>query len=161
MIRSLRALPVLLLLAACTTGRPAPGIPEPSAPEPSGRGTSSDATRLVAQADELAGHGQVQEAYRVYERVLQEYPADPSAPSALYALGRLQAAPRNPLRNYRAAHAAFSRLLADYPQSRWEGEARAWRAVLEDLLAREEESARLRAQIERLRRTDLDLERRR
>jgi hypothetical protein len=32
--------------------------------------------------------------------------------------------------------------------------------VLTDLLAREDESARLRAQIERLRRTDLDLERR-
>jgi len=54
-------------------------------------------------------------------------------------------------------------------------EARAWRAVIGDLIAREEdatrlkedawrlkeETARLKTQIERLRRTDLDLERRR
>jgi hypothetical protein len=32
--------------------------------------------------------------------------------------------------------------------------------VLADLIAREDEAARLKAQIERLRRTDLDLERR-
>ena len=144
MIRGLRALPLLLLLAACGT---APA---------SFRG----AARLVAHADDLAEQGHVQEASHAYERVVREYPTDPAAAAALYGLGRLQAAPASPLRNYRAAHATFSRLLAEYPQSRWEREARAWRAVLGDLLAREEESTRLRAQIERLRRTDLDLERR-
>jgi outer membrane protein assembly factor BamD (BamD/ComL family) len=144
MIRGLRALPLLLLLAACST-TPA-----------SFRG----AARLVAHADDLAEQGHVQEASHAYERVVREYPTDPAAAAALYGLGRLQAAPASPLRNYRAAHATFSRLLAEYPQSRWEREARAWRAVLADLLAREEESTRLRAQIERLRRTDLDLERR-
>jgi tetratricopeptide (TPR) repeat protein len=144
MIRGLRALPLLLLLAACST---APA---------SFRGAGP----LVAHADDLAEQGHVQEAYHAYERVVREYPTDPAAASALYGLGRLQAAPASPLRSYRAAHATFSRLLAEYPQSRWEREARAWRAVLADLLAREEESARLRAQIERLRRTDLDLERR-
>jgi outer membrane protein assembly factor BamD (BamD/ComL family) len=144
MIRGLRALPLLLLLAACST---APA---------SFRGPG----RLVAHADDLAEQGQVQEASRLYGRVMREYPADPAAASALYGLGRLQAAPASPLRNYRAAHATFSRLLAEYPQSRWEREARAWRAVLGELLAREEESTRLRSQIERLRRSDLDLERR-
>jgi outer membrane protein assembly factor BamD (BamD/ComL family) len=144
MIRGLRALPLLLLLAACST---APA-------------SFQSAGRLVAHADDLAEQGQVQEAYHVYERVVREYPTDPATASALYGLGRLQAAP-GPLRSYRAAHATFSRLLTEYPQSRWEHEARAWRAVLGDLLAREEETARLRSQIERLRRTDLDLERRR
>ena len=144
MIRGLRALPLLLLLAACST-----------APT-SFRGPG----RLVEDADDLAEQGRAQEASRVYERVMREYPADPAAAAALYGLGRLQAAPASPLRNYRAAHATFSRLLAEYPQSRWEREARAWRAVLGELLAREEESTRLRSQIERLRRSDLDLERR-
>ena len=144
MIRGLRALPLLLLLAACSI---APA---------SFRG----AARLVAHADDLAEQGHVQEAYHAYERVVREHPRDPAAAAALYGLGRLQAAPASPLRSYRAAHATFSRLLTEYPQSRWEREARAWRAVLADLLAREDESARLRAQIERLRRTDLDLERR-
>ena len=144
MSRGLRALLLVLLLAGCSTA---------SAPlrEPG---------RLLAHADDLAEQGQVQEAYRVYERVVREYPADPAAASALYGLGRLQAEPASPLRSYRAAHATFSRLLAEHPQSRWEREARAWQAVLGDLLAREEESTRLRSQIERLRRSDLDLERR-
>ncbi len=55
----------------------------------------------------------------------------------------------------------FSRLVIDYAQSRWAADARAWRGTLGDLLAREEESARLKAQIERLRRIELDPERRR
>ncbi|MGH7420700.1 MAG: tetratricopeptide repeat protein, partial [Candidatus Rokuibacteriota bacterium] len=97
----------------------------------------------------------------LYERALREHPGDPAGASALYRLGRLRADPASGLRNYRAAHRAFSRLLADYPGSGWEAEARAWRAVVGDLLAREEEATRLKTQIERLRRTDLDLERRR
>jgi TolA-binding protein len=156
MTRGLRALPILLLLVACSTARPTPwtgGSP--------GRVGSGAATRMVGYADDLVERGEVQEAFRVYERVLHDYPADPASASALYWLGRLQAAPESQLRNYRAAHAAFSRLLSEYPQSRWESEARAWRAVLGDLLAREEEAARVKIQLERLRRTDLDLERRR
>lgn len=156
-------LPLLLVLAsACSTARPAPApSPSPWIVEPRDRGGAATAARLVAQADELVDQGQGQAAYSLYERVLREHPNDPAAATALYGLGRLQADPASRLRNYRAAHAAFSRLLAEHPQSRWEAEARAWRAVLRELLGREDESARLKAQIERLRQTDLDLERRR
>ena len=156
MTRGLRALPILLLLVACSTAQPTPWTGGPP-----GRGGSGAATRMVGYADDLVERGEVQEAFRVYERVLHDYPADPASASALYWLGRLQASPESQLRNYRAAHVAFSRLLSEYPQSRWESEARAWRAVLGDLIAREDDTARLRAQLERLRRTDLDLERRR
>jgi len=156
MTRGLRALPILLLLVACSTAQPTPWTGGPP-----GRGGSGAATRMVGYADDLVERGEEQEAFRVYERVLHDYPADPASASALYWLGRLQAAPEGQLRNYRAAHAAFSRLLSEYPQSRWESEARAWRAVLGDLLAREEETTRVKIQLERLRRTDLDLERRR
>lgn len=155
MTRGLRALPIVLLLVACSTTRPTPGRGDHA-----GRDASGAAARMVGYADDLAGRGEVQEAFRVYERVLRDYPADPASATALYRLGRLQAAPGSALRSYRAAHTAFSRLLADYPQSRWESEARAWRAVLGDLLAHEEETARVKTQLERLRRTDLDLERR-
>ena len=155
------ALPLLLVLAsACTTARPSPR-PSPWTVEPHERGRSSAAARLIAQADDLVERGQAQAACGVYERVLREHPEDPAGATALYGLGRLQADPASRLRNYRAAHAAFSRLLVEYPHSRWDAEARAWRAVLRDLLAREEESARFKSQIERLRQTDLDLERRR
>ena len=144
------------MLVACGTARPSPGPAGALRPR-----RVRAATGLVGQADDLVERGEAQEALRAYERVLREYPADPASASALYGLGRLQAAPAGLLRNYRAAHAAFSRLLSEYPQSRWESEARAWRAVLGDLLAREEETARLRASSSDLRRTDLELERRR
>jgi outer membrane protein assembly factor BamD (BamD/ComL family) len=164
--RRLRWVAPLLLLAvtACSTARPSPwGSTEPRDP-----GGSRPAVQLIAHADDLARRGQTRAALAAYERVLREHPGDPAGASALYSLGRLQADPAGGLRNYRAAQRAFSRLLADYPESRWEAEARTWQAVLGDLLAREaevarlkEEAVRLRTQIEQLRRTDLDLERRR
>ena len=171
--RRLRLVAPLLLLAvtACSTARPSPwGSMEPRDP-----GGSRPAVQLIAHADDLARRGQTRAALAAYERVLREHPGDPAGASALYGLGRLQADPAGGLRNYRAAQRAFSRLLADYPESRWEAEARTWQAVLGDLLAREaeaarlkeeaarlkEEAVRLRTQIEQLRRTDLDLERRR
>ena len=162
---------VLLAVSACSTTTPAPwGSTELRDP-----GSSRAAVQLIAHADDLALRGQARDALAAYERVLREHPGDPAGASALYGLGRLQMAPADGLRNYRAAHRAFSRLLADYPESRWEAEARAWRAVVSDLLAREEDAARLKedaarikeeaaqlkTQIERLRRTDLELERRR
>jgi tetratricopeptide (TPR) repeat protein len=162
---------VLLAVSACSTTTPSPwGSTELRDP-----GSSRAAVQLIAHADDLALRGQARAALAAYERVLREHPGDPAGASALYGLGRLQVAPADGLRNYRAAHRAFSRLLADYPESRWEAEARAWRAVISDLLAREEDAARLKedaarikeeaaqlkTQIERLRRTDLELERRR
>jgi outer membrane protein assembly factor BamD (BamD/ComL family) len=175
--RGLSALALLLLAAGCSTGW-----------VPSLRGPS-EAERLLARADALAGTGWEHAARALYEEVAREYPGDPAAASALYSLGRLQADRVCGFRNYRAAHAAFSRLLTDFPKSRWEADARAWRATLSDLLAREDEATRLRvqlqsreeqathlklqlqlreeetfglkAQLQQLRRVDLDLERRR
>ena len=157
--------PLLLLTAtACSTAPPSPG----GSTEPRDPGGLRAAGQLIAHADDLARRGQTRAALAAYEHVLREHPGDPAGASALYGLGRLQADPAGGLRNYRAAQRTFSRLLADYPESRWEAEARTWQAVLGDLLAREaeaarlkEEAVRLRTQIEQLRRTDLDLERRR
>ena len=163
---------LLLALSACSTTRPAPWS---TTAEPRDPGAARSAAQLVARADDLARSGQARAALVVYERALSEHPGDPAGAGALYGLGRLQADPAGGLRNYRAAHRAFSRLLTEYPESRWEAEARAWQGLLADLLAREAETARLkdeaarlkedatrlRLQIEQLRRTDLDLERRR
>ena len=164
--RRLRWVAPLLLLAAtaCSTAPSSPG----GSTEPRDPGGLRAAGQLIAHADDLARRGQTRAALAAYERVLREHPGDPAGASALFGLGRLQADPAGGLRNYRAAQRTFSRLLADYPESRWEAEARTWQAVLGDLLAREaeaarlkEEAVRLRTQIEQLRRTDLDLERRR
>jgi len=65
--------------------------------------------------------------------------------------------------------------LSEYPRSRWEPEARAWQATLTDLLVREDEARRANQRLqrsdedskraktnqERLKQTDIDLERRR
>ena len=161
---------LLLALAACTTTSPSRG----GGPEPRDPGGPRGAD-LVAQADDLARRGQARAAQATYERALREHPGTPAGASALYGLGRLHADPTGGLRNYRAAQRAFARLLAEYPESRWEADARTWQAVLGDLLAREaeaarlkedaarlkEETVRLKTRIEQLRRTDLDLERRR
>jgi hypothetical protein len=87
----------------------------------------------------------------------------------------LQADPTSGIRDYRAARGTFTRLLSEYPRSRWEAEARAWQATLTDLLIREDEarranqrsqrsdedSKRAKTNLERLKQTDMELERRR
>ncbi len=162
MSRTLRALPVLLLLTGCTASQPASrAVPPAAATGSTVHPRPGAAARLVAYGDELAARGETREAVLTYESVARDYPTDPSAADALYGLGRAQAGATGPARNYRAALTAFTRLLSEYPDSRWTADARAFKAVLNELLAREEETARLRTQIERLRRTDLELERRR
>jgi hypothetical protein len=83
----------------------------------------------------------------LYREVLREFPGDPAAAAALYGFGRLQADPAGGLRNYRAAYLVFSRLVTEYPGSRWAIEARVWQATLSDLLAREDETARTNLQL--------------
>jgi tetratricopeptide (TPR) repeat protein len=172
-VRRLRWIAPLLLLvvSGCSGANP----PLWARAEPRDPSAAHPALRLTSEGDDLARRGQAWAALAMYERVLREYPGDPAGAAALYGLGRLQTDPAGVLRSYRAAHRTFSRLLTEYPESRWEIEARAWRAVIGDLIAREEdaarfredawrlkeETARLKTQIERLRRTDLDLERRR
>ena len=147
---------VLLTAAACSAGRPA----QPVGVTPSEAGRARDAEQLLAQADGLAERGQARAAFAAYQRVLREYPGHPIGAAALYGLGRLQADPAGAMRSYPAALRAFSRLLAEYPGSRWETDARVWRALLADVMAREDEATQLKRQIEHLRRTDLELERR-
>lgn len=99
-------------------------------------------------------------------------PGDPA--ETLYRLGLLQADPTSGIRDYRAARATFTRLLSEYPRSRWDAEARAWQATLTDLLVREdeirrallrlqrseEESQRVKNNLEWLKQTEIEQERR-
>lgn len=103
----------------------------------------------------------------------RERSGDPA--EELYRLGLLQADPTSGIRDYRAARATFTRLLSEYPRSRWDAEARAWQATLTDLLVREDEarrallrlqrseeqSKRSKANLEWLRQTEIEQERRR
>jgi len=158
---------VLLLLFVSGCSAVGSFSPERSAP--------SEAGQLVTRADGVAKTGDVRAAQYLYQQVVREFPADPAAATALYRLGRLESDPTTGLRNYRAAYMAFAQLATEYPGSRWAFEARAWQAILSDLLARDDEAARmkqqlrwsqeeaagLRQQIQQLRSVDLSLERRR
>ena len=82
----------------------------------------------------------------------------PARAGALFGLGQLQADPAGPLRDYRVAYLTFGRVFAEHPRSRWEAEARVWRGILNELLARDDEAHRLRAQLQKLRRIEVDLD---
>jgi hypothetical protein len=158
----------LLLAFGCSSARGPVSVPVSVQPTP------PEAERLVARADALAEAGEGWAARYLYQRVLREFPDDPAVPAALHGLGRLETDPGRGFRNYRAAYSAFTRLVAEYPGSRWAADARAWQATLGDLLAyeeaaarmklqlrwREEEAAGLRLQIQQLKSIDLGLERR-
>ncbi|HET8577660.1 MAG TPA: hypothetical protein VFO18_11210 [Methylomirabilota bacterium] len=128
----------------------------------------SEAAQLVARADELVRDGRPSAARDLYDRVVREPARDAVHARALYSLARLYVDPSSGLRDYRAAQVALERLLAEYPKGEWEADARAWRAALAELLTREAEAAHLkheatkvRAELQRLKRIDLNLERRR
>ena len=114
--------------------------------------------RLVDRADGLAQGGDHAGARALYEQAVQEYPTSPWAPTALFRLARLEVSPESPLRNYRQAYGHFDRLVNEYPDSSHAGEARAWRDTLGQLLAREQEAARIRQDMERLKRVERRLE---
>ena len=146
------------------------------------------AAQLMADADELVREGRPSAARDLYDRVVREPARDAVHARALYNLARLYVSPSSEVHDRRAAHAAFGRLLTEYPTGEWESDARAWRGALAELLAREaeavrlkteatklradllageakatrlrEEAAKLRADLERLKRIDLNLERR-
>lgn len=139
------------------------------------RETRSEAAQLVGRADELVREGQPSSARDLYARIVAEAPGNAVHARALHSLARLYVDPASGLRDYRAAQLAFGRLLAEYPKSEWESEARAWQAALIELAAREaelvtreaeatrlkSEAAKLGADLQRLKRIDMNLERRR
>jgi hypothetical protein len=146
------------------------------------RETRSEAAQLVGRADELVREGQPSAARDLYAQIVAEAPRDAVHARALHSLARLYVDPASGLRDYRAAQLAFGRLLTEYPKSEWESEARAWQATLAELVAREAElvarkaelvtreaeaarlkteAAKLGADLQRLKRIDMNLERRR
>jgi TolA-binding protein len=139
-------------------GATLPAAASVPAPSPS-RAPRTEPAQLVERAGELAHDGKPVAARDLYERVVREYPGDPARAGALYALGQLQCDPASPFRDYRVSYATFGRLLAEYPRSTYEADARLWRATLSELLVREEEMARLRSQLQRLKRIEVELER--
>jgi hypothetical protein len=136
---------------------------------------ASASAHALRQAETLAREGKPGPAQELYLTIREQFPQDPAAPQALYRLGVLQADPLNPLKDYRAARATFTRLLAEYPRHPWDTDARAWQATLTELLLREDDARRLshrlrkaeedlvrmRTGLERLKHTDLENERRR
>lgn len=144
--------------------------------------TRSEAARMAGRADELVRDGQPSAARDLYARVVAEAARDAVHASALHSLARLYVDPASGLRDYRAAQLAFGRLLTEYPKGEWESEARAWQATLIELAARgtelaareaelvardaeatrlKLEAAKLGADLLRLKRIDMNLERRR
>ncbi len=124
--------------------------------KPEGR---SEPAQLVARADELVRQGQQSAARDLYARVVAGGARGAVHAQALYNLARLHVDPSSGLRDYRAAKLALAELVAR------EAELVVREA---ELVVRETEAARLRneaaklgADLQRLKRIDLNLERRR
>ncbi len=147
--------------------------------KPEGR---SESAQLLARADELVRQGQPGPARDLYAQVAAMPVRDAVHARALYNLARLYIDPSSRLRDYRAAKLAFERLLTEYPKGEWESDARAWQTALAELVAREadlaarqaelamreaetlrlkNEAAKLGADLQRLKRIELNFERRR
>ena len=98
-----------LALAVAAAGCAAVGGPGRAAPAPTG------ARRLVERGDELVRQGRHDAALELYAQVAAEQERDALHARAVHALARLRADPARGRPDYRAAHAAFDRLLTAYP----------------------------------------------
>jgi tetratricopeptide (TPR) repeat protein len=94
-----------------------------------------DPAREVARADELARAGAFREAEEAYRRVLDAPPRAGTTDRALLGLARLAATPENADRDPTQARALLDRLVREYPDSAWAADARAWRSLLDALVA--------------------------
>jgi hypothetical protein len=123
-----------------------------------GLGEGNAGARDVARAASLAAEGRPRDARQVYAAVIREHPKAPAAADALYGIAILQVEPKSPLRDYEAARTTFQRLLAEHPESPHAAEARAWRAALGEIERCSADAARLRQDMESLKRLDLEQE---
>jgi len=114
--------------------------------------------QLLGRADSLAEDGDAAGAQQLYRQIIREYPASPLTAQALFQLARLYMTPESPIRDYREAYRYFDQLLIEYPKSPNAAEARAWREALRELLARAQEAARVRQDLERLKKIDKERE---
>jgi len=174
----MRRLAVVLSLGAlcggCATAGELTSKPKESRPAPP--------PPMVAPADELLRRVHPLAALDLFTRIVAEPERDAAHARALFGLARLYTDPSSGLRDYRAALIAFDRLLKEYPTGEWEADARAWQAALTNLAAREvelearegelsvreaevarlrSEAARLGTDLQRLKKIDLNLERKR
>ena len=128
-----RVLPLILLLAACASGRGS-GLATPLPPD--------DTERLLRLAEREAQAGNDAEAARLFEEVLRR-PAGPAVTDrALVGLTRLLVDPESVTHDYRRAHVLAERLVREHPDSAHAAEARAWRDLLGSYLARGQELER-------------------
>ncbi len=72
-------------------------------------------------------------AVRDNQEILSSSPKTPPADEAMFNLGLIYAHPDYPRKDYRKSLGYFRRLLREYPQSAFAGEARIWAGILEDM----------------------------
>ena len=121
--------------------------------------TKSEADRMVSEAEEQIKNGAYPTAARLFEEVIKRFPNSPAHDRALYGLAHTLVLPENSGRDYRQAHLYFDRLVREHPESVYAADARAWRGLLSVYLARTEETERLKQDIERLKKIDIEMER--
>ena len=144
-----------LLLVTALACKPAQ-VPGPLV----GPAEPSPAQQELAAANELARGKDPRKARDRYLKIARDYPTDPAAAEALYALGLLRIEAKGAFRDYDAARVAFNRVLSEHPHSARSAEAHAWTTLLRELQKQEREAARLRGDLERVKKLDMELEQR-
>jgi outer membrane protein assembly factor BamD (BamD/ComL family) len=125
-------------------------------------GAAAPPPRPLEEAEKLFAGGSYREAAVAYEKYLKENPGGPGGDLALLRLAVTHALPDSPVRNPSLSAAALERLIALYPQSPWRRHAQylleleaAARRSSQEIAARDAQVSRLRAELEALKKIDL------
>lgn len=119
----------------------------------------------IDQAKRLLANGQYDSSLREYMKVLSIAPNGPPGDEAMFNIGLIYAYPKYQRRDYGKAVTSLNKVMKEYPQSNWSGQAK----ILLDIIQENErmkrvsseasqENEKLKSMIEQSKKVDLEIE---
>lgn len=109
----------------------------------------------------LFNQGKYADAIAGFRGFVEKYPDDELADDAQYFLAYTLVYYANKERDYEKGLAEFRRLLVKYPKSYWIKDAKNWAFQIEEMLSLKGENEKLKKDIKRLMKTDIEMEKKR
>ena len=132
-----------------------------------GCGTIQDGRKRV-DARAYLDHGHKLLSEKNYEGALSEYQETlslstrkPPEDEALFSMGLIYAHPGNPKKDFRKSIIFFKKLLEDYPQSPWVGQAKIWIEMLQENERLTRSIEELNQVIKKSKQVDIEIEKKR
>ena len=108
-----------------------------------------DLRQALTQGHQLLAHADYEGSLNAFQNVIVIARDQPPADAAIFYIGVVEAHPQNPRRDRRKALGSFTRVLSQYPESKFAEPAKAWIGVLNEIDATKQEIERTKLEAEK------------